>query len=238
MCKEREWDNEWSGRWSQFSSVTTDSISLISLNLLVSHIDIHSSVARFAAYLRIKISCDHLGSRSSLERKGIKLPIVLFWVDTLLVVFDSQSDISKVHGSWIWSGGVADWDLDFLTDELSEVVAGKILLRVVYILITGFNTWTKAARKRDSIRWFHLLFTLQALNLLQYPRVFLRDMTIVNRTLCFDRVCMGIGRHLLGAEVWHLEEAVVGKCYDETIIVLKACPGNIDWRYLGSSGPN
>ena len=80
---------------------------------------------------------------------------------------------------------VADADLNSLPEELSEGVASEARLRVLHVIVAGFDLRGQLAGERDLVSWFDSLLTFLALDLLENAGVLRRDVLVVDRGLSF-----------------------------------------------------
>ena len=80
---------------------------------------------------------------------------------------------------------VADADLNSLAEELSKGVPSEARLRVLHVIVAGFDLRGQLAGERDLVSWFDSLLTFLALDLLENAGVLRRDVLVVDRGLSF-----------------------------------------------------
>ena len=76
-----------------------------------------------------------------------------------------------------------------------------------------------------------------AFDLLKYASMVFIDLSIINRALGLERICMGIRAHLFRSKVRNLEEPIVGQGNYESTSIFKICSRYINWSYLGAGSP-
>ena len=163
----------------------------------------HFWIAWFTTHLRVEVRRDYLWSRVLLKVHWFKSPRALFRVHAMPTVVHRQSQVWKVARNGILTSIVADCNLNFLPEQLTEASASQFLVSFFNVVVAWFNFWWRLARDGDWIGWLYLTLALLSFDLLQDARMFLRDLTVVYHVVGFESESLCWCALLLSSQVRH-----------------------------------
>ena len=141
-------------------------------------------------------------------------------------------DILETCWDRVGSSTIADTQLHFQSQRLSQHTPCNLVLWVLYVLVADIHFRSYLAWHLQWISWlFHLLILLQ-LNLLQDFWVFSAYLLIVHILLVFQLQSLCCCAQLLSSKVRHLQETIIRQRYDQSIHTLKGSPTDKNGWFL------